>query len=143
MYIILFLLLFFGLLFHEILSPLSSWLLQYSIPVAVFFVVGFLAFGIYYGKTRKSILAGIGAVLATSQFWFFVFVAVLSIADMVNTETDVVLSFIVALLVGVISYAYGSFNYKMLRLAGDEDKNGFYYLAVGVIGWIVNGIILF
>ena len=144
MYILIFVLLLVGLVFNEIISPIAVWLLDNMIIIGCVFIITFIIYSFYYGKKQNSIGAGIGAFLAVSQFWFFVFVAVLSIAEMVNKEDDVVMSAIIALIVGVISFVYASFNYKMLVTAGEEaEDNPIYYIAVGIVGWIVNAIVLF
>ena len=71
-------------------------------------------------------------------FWFFVLMGVLGISESIATESDPVMSAIVAILTAALVGGYSLFNYKMLSAAREEaESKPWLFLIVGVVGWAV------
>lgn len=142
MFVVIAILLFCGLAFHEIMSPICQFLTTYSMPVSIVLGIGVAVYAFYKGKEADSVGYGLGVFLACSQFFFFAFATVMAISVLVCKEEDRVLSLVIAVLVGTIFGAYGNFNLKMVRNALVEGvENPLYPWIVGVVGWAI--IIIF
>lgn len=139
MYIIMFALLFGGMVFHEILAPICAFLSQYSILVFIFCAA---IIGVWCYRESKKLarpLYGIGIFLTLSQFAVFALAVLYAVVDTMSTEEDPVMAMLMTLLVCAVFGAYGSFNLKMVRSAITEGRsNNAYPLIVGIVGWGVN-----
>lgn len=139
MYLIFFALILCGIVFHEILSPVCYFLARHQI--LVFILCGVLLALFCADKARKigQPAYGFRAFFAISQFLVFALAAIYGIVDTMVTEKDAVTAMLMAVIVGLVFGAYGSFDLKMLKSALDEGKDNPAYLwIVGIVGWAIN-----
>lgn len=139
MYLIFFILILCGMVFHEILAPICYFLEQNQIFVYSLCVVTVILYCTRLARKTGKFSYGVSSFFALSQFLVFALSAIYGIVDVMVKEEDTFLSMLMAIIVGVVFSAYGGFNLKMVKSALDEGKeNPAYLYIVGIVGWGIN-----
>ena len=137
MFLILFILLFAGLIFCEILFPISELLIDYAVIIKILCGIVLALYSVKKAKKANSIIFGFGIFFGFSQFLYFSLSLLFGIAELLLTENDNVLNMLIVLIVGGLGITYATFNYNMVMSAINEENHKGYIWIVGLTGWLV------